>query len=318
MEGEKTANRPKEKKNRPFFFIVLFLFILLPTALSVYLYQEFLQLRLQMAELSNTVEQVSQRLEHMDSTIRDTVSEILENSGAAGDTKEDGHTLAAEEENTSNNGSTPEKEAGQTIYLTFDDGPSENTEKVLDILKGYQVKATFFVVGKEDAKSLELYQRIVREGHTLAMHSYTHDYTKVYASVDAFAEDFMKLRLLLYETTGVLPKFYRFPGGSSNSVSQVPVQEFITFLDEQSVTYFDWNAANSDALGQILPAAQLYENVKNSTKELKEAVVLMHDSIQYDTTVEALPGIIEYLQKQGASFEPITEQTTPVHHDIGE
>ncbi|MBO4461285.1 MAG: polysaccharide deacetylase family protein, partial [Lachnospiraceae bacterium] len=102
------------------------------------------------------------------------------------------------------------------VYLTFDDGPSHNTELILDILKEYNVKATFFVIGRNDEYSKSLYKRIVDEGHTIALHSYTHRYSSIYASLDAYKEDLQKISDLVYDATGVRSKFIRFPGGSSN------------------------------------------------------------------------------------------------------
>ena len=102
------------------------------------------------------------------------------------------------------------------VYLTFDDGPSDHTAQILDILKKHKVKATFFVVGKETEHAKKMYQRIVLEGHTLAMHSYSHNYDQIYANVGAFSKDLMKLQKYLYDLTDVKPYIYRFPGGSSN------------------------------------------------------------------------------------------------------
>lgn len=118
----------------------------------------------------------------------------------------------------------PAKGSERQVYLTFDDGPSSNTDQILDILKEYDVKATFFVVGKTDERSVKAYQRIVDEGHTLAMHSYSHKYDEIYESKEAFAKDLNSLQEYLYETTGVWPRIYRFPGGSSNTVSKVDMQ----------------------------------------------------------------------------------------------
>ena len=123
----------------------------------------------------------------------------------------------------------PVKSSGKKVYLTFDDGPSSNTDQILDILKDYDVKATFFVVGKTDERSVKAYQRIVEEGHTLAMHSYSHKYDEIYESKEAFARDLNSLQEYLYETTGVWPRIYRFPGGSSNTVSKVDMQELIEY-----------------------------------------------------------------------------------------
>ena len=109
------------------------------------------------------------------------------------------------------------------VYLTFDDGPSSNTSQILDILKKYNYKATFFVIGKEDEESRELYKRIVEEGHTLAMHSYSHKYNALYDSVDSFDEDFSRIQNYLFEVTGQECLFYRFPGGSSNQIGRAHV-----------------------------------------------------------------------------------------------
>ena len=111
-------------------------------------------------------------------------------------------------------------------YLTFDDGPSGNTGEILDILDANDVKATFFVVGRGD-EYYDTYRDIVGRGHTLALHSYTHDYDKIYASLDDFAEDIEELRNLLYDVTGVNCVYYRFPGGSSNTVSKVDMDTLI-------------------------------------------------------------------------------------------
>lgn len=130
------------------------------------------------------------------------------------------------------------------VYLTFDDGPSSNTAEILDILKQYGVKATFFVIGKENEESKELYRRMVEEGHTLAMHSYSHKYGMLYESVEAFAEDFSNIQNYLFEVTGQECLFYRFPGGSSNQVSKTDMKELIAYLNGQGITYFDWNVSS--------------------------------------------------------------------------
>ena len=118
------------------------------------------------------------------------------------------------------------------VYLTFDDGPSDNTAAILDTLSAYNVKATFFVVGKTDDQSKAMYQRIVNEGHTLGMHSYSHKYSVIYDSLDAFETDFNQIQSYLYEVTGRECKLYRFPGGSSNQVSNTDMTEFIECLNE--------------------------------------------------------------------------------------
>ena len=209
----------------------------------------------------------------------------------------------------------PLKSSGKKVYLTFDDGPSSNTDQILDILKDYDVKATFFVVGKTDERSVKAYQRIVEEGHTLAMHSYSHRYDEIYESKEAFARDLNSLQEYLYETTGVWPRIYRFPGGSSNTVSKVDMQELIEYLTDIGITYFDWNVASGDAVSRTLPAETIVNNCLSGIEKQKESVILMHDASNKGTTIEALPQIIEAIQEQGdAELLPITDETVPVQH----
>ena len=200
------------------------------------------------------------------------------------------------------------------VYLTFDDGPSDNTAAILDTLAKYNVKATFFVVGKTDDQSKEMYQRIVNEGHTLGMHSYSHKYSVVYDSLDAFETDFNQLQSYLYDITGQECRLYRFPGGSSNQVSNTDMSEFIRFLNEEGVSYFDWNVSSGDATSQAYTADELLNNVLTDVPKYKTSVVLMHDSNTKSTTVEALGPMIEALQGMGAQILPIDENTTLVQH----
>ena len=200
------------------------------------------------------------------------------------------------------------------VYLTFDDGPIDNTAAILDTLAKYNVKATFFVVGKTDDQSKEMYQRIVNEGHTLGMHSYSHKYSVVYDSLDAFETDFNQLQSYLYDITGQECRLYRFPGGSSNQVSNTDMSEFIRFLNEEGVTYFDWNVSSGDATSQAYTADELLNNVLTDVPKYKTSVVLMHDSNTKSTTVEALGPMIEALQGMGAQILPIDENTTLVQH----
>lgn len=220
-----------------------------------------------------------------------------------------------EEEQLAETESQNTEDYQKQIYLTFDDGPSRNTDEILDILKEYDVKATFFVVGKTDEQSVKAYQRIVAEGHTLAMHSYSHKYDEVYASEESFAEDLTKLQDYLYQVTGIWPRFYRFPGGSSNTVSQVDMQELIAYLNENGITYFDWNIASGDAVSDPLSAETIAENCVTKLDSTNECMILMHDAAGKETTVEALPEIIQTIQDRGdAVFLPISDETIPVQH----
>ena len=200
------------------------------------------------------------------------------------------------------------------VYLTFEDGPSENTGAILDILAQYNVKATFFVVGKEDEDSQELYKRIVEEGHTLGMHSYSNKYSQIYQSKDAFEEDFNRLRDELYQVTGVESIYYRFPGGSSNQISNVPMSDFIHYLNEQGVIYYDWNISAGDAASNAYSAEEIVAKVVDDVVKYKTSVVLLHDASDKSTTVEALAPIIEALNEMGAEILPIDEDTSVIQY----
>ena len=208
------------------------------------------------------------------------------------------------------------EEDPMTVYLTFDDGPSENTPEILSILKKYDVKATFFVTGKESDEAKQWYQQIVADGHTLAMHSYSHKYSTIYESVDAFSADLTELHDFLKDLTGVDCRFYRFPGGSSNQVSNTDMNEFIDYLGEQGITYYDWNVVCGDATSQIYTADELVQNVMTDVVKYKNSVVLMHDAAEKDTTVDALDKILQKLEEMDAEILPITEDAPVIHHNL--
>ena len=205
--------------------------------------------------------------------------------------------------------------AAHKVYLTFDDGPSANTQDILDILDRYGVKATFFVVGREGSQAEETLRAIVEAGHTLGMHSYTHKYDEIYASVENFAADFERERAYLLDVTGVESTIYRFPGGSSNTVSETDMREFAEYLDSQGVRFFDWNISSGDGGSFLVPVEMLIENCTAAIKDHSTSVVLMHDAAGKTTTREALPTIIETIQAMDDTvLLPITEETMPVQH----
>ena len=200
------------------------------------------------------------------------------------------------------------------VYLTFDDGPSENTDAILDILDDYNVKATFFVVGQDTEVYGDAYRRIVDEGHSIGMHSFSHNYSKLYQSQDSFIADYNKIHDLILDTTGVDTKLYRFPGGSSNKVSNTGMSVFINYLNSVGAVYYDWNVASGDATSQAFTADELVDNVMSDVVKYKTSVVLLHDGANKDTTVEALPRLIESLNDAGAMILPITDETEIIQH----
>lgn len=229
--------------------------------------------------------------------------------------QEEAEILASKLPETMETEDVPEEDDGRKkVYLTFDDGPSTGTEEILAILKEYDVKATFFVVGKEDDYSMEMYKKIVEEGHTLGMHSYSHQYSTIYQSVEAFAQDIKRQEDLLKEATGEDIRLFRFPGGSSNLVSNIGMQEFIKYLNEEGITYFDWNVSSGDATSKSLEPEALVQNVIQDVGIYKNSVVLMHDAADKPNTVKALPMLIEQLQEMDVDILPITEDVKPIQH----
>lgn len=280
---------------------VIVLAVLIPFIFSIILGIRVVQLHDRIAELEALLEEA--RANEGRSVY--SLSKIEESPRDNQNTKR----AAAEE------GAGGEETVHKEIYLTFDDGPSRSTSKILDILKEYGVRATFFVVGRTDDNSVALYKRIVEEGHTLAMHSYSHRYNEIYKSQENFVEDMEKLQEYLYEITGIWPRFYRFPGGSSNTVSSVEMQKLMTYLSENGITYFDWNVSSGDASNIQISAANIVDNCINGLGDKDECMILMHDATEKKTTVEALPEVIKQIQERGDyEFLPISDDTAPVQH----
>ncbi|MDO4554901.1 MAG: polysaccharide deacetylase family protein [Lachnospiraceae bacterium] len=233
-----------------------------------------------------------------------------ETSGQTTKKIKEGWEEKAESTDTEESLSKEEKYA----YLTFDDGPSDNTDKILSILKEKDVKATFFVVGKTDEKSKERYCRIVEEGHSLGMHSYSHDYSYIYGSLEHYKEDLMRLHDYLYEVTGEKVKLYRFPGGSSNSVAKIPIQSCIRFLEKKGFVYYDWNASSEDAVLIGTPCETLNQNILKDALLYHNTIILMHDLYECAGTVEGLGALIDRLREEGYELKSITLETVPVQH----
>lgn len=199
------------------------------------------------------------------------------------------------------------------VYLTFDGSPSNNTGRILDILSTYNVKATFFVVGNEDEEMKSVYQRIVNEGHTLGMHSYSNKYSSLYASTDAFKNDLEKLQGYLMNVTGVSSMFYRFPGGSGNQISDINMVDYVRILNQRGITYFDWNVSAGDSANDY-SIDDVVNQVTSGVRNYKTSVVLLHDADNKSTTVDALGPLIEALEKMDAELLPIDENTNLIQY----
>lgn len=278
-------------------------------------------------ELAAQLEQTRQELSERDAALEQAQTE-LEDSRAALEAA--GETIGLLEEYTilTEDGTPPEytqlypdlyaearEEAqapeGKTVYLTFDDGPSSNTEHILRILEQYDVKATFFVLGKTGEQDQQRMRDIVAAGHTLAVHSWSHDYKTIYASVEAFLEDFYRLYQWIHEVTGVYPQVFRFPGGSLNGYNQGTYEEIISEMVRRGFVYFDWNASAQDATVTPLDPSVITANCLRGIGR-EQVVMLAHDSAARTTTVQALPAIIEGYRNAGYTFAALTPAVKPV------
>ncbi len=199
----------------------------------------------------------------------------------------------------------PLKEGERVCYLTFDDGPNENTIKILDILKEYDVKATFFVVGSElTQKRRGIVERVIEEGHTVGLHANEHIYEKLYASRDSFLRDYETLYKKLKDDYGIETAVFRFPGGSVCSCLHGQGKAYIEEMKMRGFTCFDWNISGEDAVGTPT-VASIQKKVLSKGLGCRRAIVLLHDAGMAEKTIEALPGIIEKFKEEGFRFDSL-------------
>mgnify|MGYP000870548881 CR=1 FL=1 len=199
----------------------------------------------------------------------------------------------------------------KTVYLTFDDGPSGHTDQILEILKKNNIKATFFVIGI--GKNFKDYKKITDQGHAIGLHSFTHEYKKVYANEDSFFKEFYQLRDAIKSTTGQDVKIIRFPGGSSNAIASKALKTaIINRLTREGFVYFDWNCDSTDASGNNVPVAKLVKYGVCTTHP--DINVLMHDTNAKKTTVQALQQIIDGYRKAGYTFETLDVNSPRIQH----
>ncbi len=203
--------------------------------------------------------------------------------------------------------------AGKVIYLTFDDGPSNYTSRLLDILAKYNVKATFFVV---NTGAISIISRAAAEGHTVAVHTTTHNFDTIYASEEAYIKDLETMQDIIYQYTGTKTMMFRFPGGSSNTVSRFNkgiMTRLTKLLPEMGYRYFDWNVDSNDA-GGATTSAEVFNNVIRGIQQCKSAIVLQHDTQGF--SVSAVEKIIVWGLSNGYTFLPLTYNSPGSHHGV--
>ena len=198
-----------------------------------------------------------------------------------------------------------EKREGKVAYLTFDDGPSECTRQVLALLKKEKIHATFFLIGEEiTPEREEIVKQMAEEGHCIGLHTDSHNYKKIYSSVDAFLSDYEKVYRKIVETAGVYPTIYRFPGGSTNRMAGHIPETISIEMARRGFRYFDWNVSAEDSVGKPTYYS-IRTNVFKDVFRYSESVILMHDSSANELTVSFLPDLIESLRESGYRFDTL-------------
>lgn len=266
--------------------------------------QELEELRRQKNELETLTQQQSERLAALEAQVAAAAATTATTS--AGGYQALYPDFYAPQTYSAN--SAPNK----TAYLTFDDGPSGNTDIILQTLQEENVKATFFVVGTDNADNLARMRRIVQEGHTIGMHSYSHSYKKIYASVEAFLKDMYQVFNLIKDTTGVTPTCFRFPGGSINSYNKAVYKDIKAEMIRRGFVPYDWNVSSGDASTTKYTPEQLTGHVLNGIGSKSRIIVLMHDSSSKENTAQAVRQIIIGIREKGFIFAPLDYQTKPI------
>ena len=287
--------------------------IVIPIVASICLTVAFIFTDHRLEEARDRQSELEEQIVDLQFQLLESRQKQTEAEAALGQGTSMGIETVSESENSSQD--VASEDGIKRVYLTFDDGPSQNTEAILDLLAEYDVKATFFVVGDTDEEAKAIYRRIVNEGHTIGIHSYSHRYSDIYASQDAFLEDFYLLSDYIYDVTGVRPDICRLPGGSSNTVSRISMSELVRTLDSRGITCYDWNISGGDADGHGLSAGQIANNVLNGVDRFQTSIVLLHDGADKYQTVDALEKVLQELsQREDLEMGPITEDTPIILH----
>ncbi len=308
MTGDKTEEQRTEYRRRRVkrikrtIITLCIILLVLPTILSVFLMARVSSLQSQINDIiagtAEKTEETDTQPDVVQASVKKTVSDV---------------SVSASEGAVSSKSEVSAK--GKEVYLTFDDGPGTQTAEILDILKKEKVKATFFVTGKEDAYSKKMYKRIVEEGHTLGMHSYSHIYDNIYKSQKAFSADFQKLYNLLYDVTGIYPEWYRFPGGSSTETMKSSLGGLVDVLEKKKVSYIDWNVISPEAMNPKVTKRDMIDGIMSDVAGYDTAVVMLYDAENRPMTVKTLPSLIRKMKEKKYELLPLDKSVDPIRHN---
>lgn len=194
----------------------------------------------------------------------------------------------------------------KVVYLTFDDGPSNAiTDKILDILKENEVKATFFLIGNQIDGLEQVVKRINDEGHSIGLHTYTHKFKRIYDNQNAFIKEMLQSQEKIKSTIGICPNIIRFPGGSKKHLTEA----YLTKLHSYNFKVYDWNMETVDGIKPKTSPDRLYRQATENSEELSNVLLLLHCDYMHKNTCKALPKIIKYYKDKGYEFKAITNDT---------
>lgn len=200
-------------------------------------------------------------------------------------------------------------EKKKTAYLTFDDGPSDNTRKILEVLKEKKAVATFFLIGKEITPEREdIVKQTVKQGNAVGVHTYCHEKNKLYCNAESFFDDFNMASDSIKKVTGKKPVLHRFPWGSNNGYVCSYVDSLHEKLQEEGIKSYDWNVSGEDSIGGTVAQSTIFQNVKKDLTRYDEPIILLHDSATMDNTAAVLDQIIDYIRSQGYEFATLEKR----------
>lgn len=204
------------------------------------------------------------------------------------------------------------KDMVKVAYLTFDDGPSKNTEQILKILKKHRIKGTFFVLGNKSRFGIRMYREILRSGHRIGNHTYSHDYSKIYRSKKDFFADFYRMERFLHRIIGIKPRLFRFPGGSNTPLGYSiggpkTMLSIKTALRSRKYRYFDWMIDSQDSWSNSPAPGQIIRNILRESRLKRKCIILFHDFS--DASLVALPAVIQGLKRQGFCFDVLSKSS---------
>lgn len=307
MSKKSTSIFKKKKKKKGLVYGLLFIAVVF--SISIFAYGKFLKKDNVVVSAANVPKSTESKQEATDKSKKETQETAKNTANSTVNQNENKNEASGKSSDNSQKNNEQaafvnpyNKDGKKVAYLTFDDGPSTNTPEILDTLKKYNIKATFFVIGKMANANKEMLKREKAEGHAIGNHTYSHDYKYIYGNTKNFLDDLNEGNKAISSILdGYTTKIIRFPGGSFGN-SRAPYRQA---AEKAGYHYVDWNALNGDAEGVLLPVDKLITRLKSTVGNQEHVVVLMHDAPGKTTTVQALPEIIEYLKNQGYEFRTL-------------